>query len=53
MKNKKQHIFVFTGASGVGKSTCMKYLSENYGIDCIELSARPFYKIMDNLMMSK
>lgn len=42
MKNKKQHIFVFTGASGVGKSTCMKYLSENYNIDCIELSARPF-----------
>ena len=42
MKNKKQHIFVFTGASGVGKSACMKYLSENYNIDCIELSARPF-----------
>ena len=41
MKNK---IFTFVGASGVGKSTCMNYLRDNYSIDCIELSARPFLK---------
>lgn len=37
-------IFLFVGASGTGKSTCMKYLSENYNILCEELSARPFLK---------
>lgn len=40
----KNKIFTFVGASGVGKSTCMNYLRDNYNIDCIELSARPFLK---------
>lgn len=38
----KNNIFVFTGSSGTGKSTCLKYLQDNFSIDCQELSARPF-----------
>lgn len=40
----RNKIFTFVGASGVGKSTCMNYLKNNYNIDCVELSARPFLK---------
>ncbi|QIG64796.1 hypothetical protein SJC03_118 [Bacteroides phage SJC03] len=36
------NIFIFTGSSGTGKSTCLKFLKENFDIECQELSARPF-----------
>lgn len=36
------YIFGFVGASGTGKSTLLKYISDNYNVDCRELSARPF-----------
>lgn len=39
MKNK---YFSFVGASGVGKSTLLNYINENFSIKTMELSARPY-----------
>lgn len=37
-----KHINFFTGASGVGKSTLINYLNNNYNIEAKEISARPY-----------
>jgi predicted ATPase len=40
--NFPKKIFFFVGASGVGKSTLINYLRENFTVDAKEISARPY-----------
>jgi len=42
LHSRSEKLFAFMGASGVGKSTLLSYIEENFTLNVEELSARPF-----------